>query len=83
MRDKIIRVIQDIEKYQKTIRVVVWGTLIAVSYIGCLLGKISCESNPLSETILYAMFVDMGLSSVMKSIETIKINKKETNEQSN
>lgn len=76
MRDKIIRIIQDIEKYQKTIRVVVWGNLIAISYTGCLLGKISCELHPLAETILYAMFVDMGLLSVMKSIETIRTNNK-------
>ncbi len=52
------------------------------SFIWVLLIILHCTIPPvinIPEPILYAMFADLGLTSVTRTIEKVRANKKETN----
>lgn len=60
-----------LKKYQRPFRTVLWTILIALAFVGCLFFN-TCNESRFVETILIAMFTDMGIYTVGRTIEKIK-----------
>lgn len=61
-----------ISSYNRPVRSFVWVLLIILH---CTIPQII----NIPEAILYAMFADLGLNSVTRTIEKVRANRKETN----
>jgi hypothetical protein len=67
---KLTNVFDLIKKYQRPLRTVLWSILISFVLILCLFK--TCNESMTVETILVAMFVDMGIYGVSRTIEKSK-----------
>lgn len=75
------KVLDLIKKYQRPVRTVIWTLLISIAFMFCLFTTRECNDGFVIEAILIAMFADMGIYTVSRTIEkTSKTNKSEENE---
>ena len=72
MTNKLVAFFEGVKNYQRPVRTVMWAILIAVAFILCLTGRVPCENNQITYTILICMFSDMGLYTAARSIEKSK-----------
>lgn len=61
-----------IKKYQRPLRTVLWAILIAIAFIACLFSKNPCNDGFITEIILIAMFTDMGIYTISRTVEKLK-----------
>lgn len=66
------KILQLIKNYQRPVRTVIWTLLIIVAFIACLFTDKPCNEGFITEAILIAMFSDMGIYTVSRTIEKIK-----------
>jgi hypothetical protein len=71
------KIFELIKKYQRPLRTVIWTILITIAFLVCLFSSKPCNDGFVVETILFAMFGDMGVYTVSRTIEKIK--NKDTN----
>ena len=64
--------LNSLKKYQRPIRTVLWTLLITMSYLTCLYSSKPCPDGFVIETILIAMFIDMGIYTITRSFEKTK-----------
>lgn len=64
--------LNSLKKYQRPIRTVLWTLLITISYLVCLFGSKPCPEGFVVETILIAMFIDMGIYTITRTFEKTK-----------
>lgn len=69
---KLINTLELIKKYQRPIRTLIWTLLIILSYLNCLYSSKPCPEGFIIQTILIAMFVDMGIYTISRTFEKNK-----------
>lgn len=66
------KVLELIKKYQRPVRTVLWSVLIVIAFITCLYSSKPCNEGFITEAILLAMFADMGVYTISRTIEKLK-----------
>jgi hypothetical protein len=61
-----------IKNYQRPLRTVIWTILVVISFITCLYSSKPCNEGFITEAILLAMFADMGVYTISRTIEKLK-----------
>jgi cytochrome c biogenesis factor len=61
-----------IKKYQRPTRTVIWTILIIIAFLVCLFSSKPCNEGFITEAILFAMFADMGVYTISRTIEKLK-----------
>jgi hypothetical protein len=61
-----------IKNYQRPVRTVLWSVLIVIAFITCLYSSKPCNEGFITEAILLAMFADMGVYTISRTIEKLK-----------
>jgi hypothetical protein len=66
------KVLELIKKYQRPVRTVLWSILIVIAFVTCLYSSKPCNEGFITEAILLAMFADMGVYTISRTIEKLK-----------
>lgn len=66
------KILELIKKYQRPVRTVLWSILIIIAFITCLYSTKPCNEGFITEAILLAMFADMGVYTISRTIEKLK-----------
>lgn len=66
------KVLELIKKYQRPVRTVLWSILIMIAFVTCLYSTKPCNEGFITEAILLAMFADMGVYTISRTIEKLK-----------
>ena len=66
------KVLELIKKYQRPVRTVLWSILIVIAFVTCLYSTKPCNEGFVTEAILLAMFADMGVYTISRTIEKLK-----------
>jgi hypothetical protein len=66
------KVLELIKKYQRPVRTVLWSILIVIAFVTCLYSTKPCNEGFITEAILLAMFADMGVYTISRTIEKLK-----------
>jgi hypothetical protein len=61
-----------IKNYQRPLRTVIWTILVVIAFITCLYSSKPCNEGFITEAILLAMFADMGVYTISRTIEKLK-----------
>ncbi len=61
-----------IKNYQRPLRTVIWTILVVIAFITCLFSSKPCNEGFITEAILLAMFADMGVYTISRTIEKLK-----------
>jgi hypothetical protein len=61
-----------IKNYQRPVRTVLWSVLITIAFVTCLYSSKPCNEGFITEAILLAMFADMGVYTISRTIEKLK-----------
>lgn len=65
-------ILELIKKYQRPVRTVLWSILIMIAFLTCLYSTKPCNEGFITEAILLAMFADMGVYTISRTIEKLK-----------
>jgi len=65
-------ILELIKKYQRPVRTVLWTILISIAFVTCLYSTKPCNEGFITEAILLAMFADMGVYTISRTIEKLK-----------
>lgn len=66
------KILELIKKYQRPVRTVLWSILIMIAFVTCLYSTKPCNEGFVVEAILLAMFADMGVYTISRTIEKLK-----------
>lgn len=66
------KILELIKKYQRPVRTVLWSILIMIAFVTCLYSTKPCNEGFITEAILLAMFADMGVYTISRTIEKLK-----------
>ena len=66
------KILELIKKYQRPVRTVLWSILIMIAFVSCLYSTKPCNEGFITEAILLAMFADMGVYTISRTIEKLK-----------
>ena len=61
-----------IKNYQRPVRTILWSVLITIAFLVCLFSTKPCNEGFITEAILLAMFTDMGVYTISRTIEKLK-----------
>jgi hypothetical protein len=61
-----------IKNYQRPVRTILWSVLITIAFLVCLFSSKPCNEGFITEAILLAMFADMGVYTISRTIEKLK-----------
>jgi cytochrome c biogenesis factor len=61
-----------IKNYQRPVRTILWSILITIAFLVCLFSTKPCNEGFITEAILFAMFADMGVYTISRTIEKLK-----------
>ena len=61
-----------IKNYQRPVRTILWSALITIAFVTCLYSSKPCNEGFITEAILLAMFADMGVYTISRTIEKLK-----------